>query len=213
MLSKEAISSAVQEILLTADLKTLSSKQVREKLEQRFNVPLMSQREEIDTILMDIIAKKFFSSEEARGLDEIDSSSALSPDASSDNSSCDEASGSDNVSCKASGSNANSIPSDPDESDNLESSDSGSVNDEEDDEEIARRLQLEELGVRKRNVERRLSKSKRPARGEGAAPSSVSPKKRRSAYTQECVLSPELAAVMGTDKCEESAGNFSILSP
>ncbi|KHJ46852.1 DEK protein [Trichuris suis] len=200
MLSKETISSAVQEILLTADLKTLSSKQVREKLEQRFNVSLMNQREEIDGILMDIIAKKFFNSEEAPGCEDIDSSSALSPEDCSENSSCDEASGSDNASCKACGSDANSIPNDPGESDNLESSDSASANEEEDDEEIARRLQLEELGVRKRNMERRLTKAKRLARNESGTPSSGSPKKRRSAYTQECVLSPELAAVMGTDK-------------
>ncbi|CDW60570.1 DEK C domain containing protein [Trichuris trichiura] len=152
MLSKETISNAVQEILLTADLKTLSSKQVREKLEQRFNVSLMNQREEIDGILMDIIAKKFFSSEEAPGCEDIDSPSALSAEDCSENSSCDEASASDNVWCKASGSDVNSIPNDPGESDNLESSDGGSANDEEDDEEIARRLQLEELGVRKRNV-------------------------------------------------------------
>ncbi|VDP06844.1 unnamed protein product [Soboliphyme baturini] len=179
-----------KDILKNADLRTLSSKQVRLQLQCKFGLDLSSRKQEIDDILMSII-------------NENDTETAGASSAQNESKSASESSSSDS-----------------DDSGPIENTTSGKRKRQEksgaakraadvsdvssgvqlDDEALARKLHNEELRVRQRKLDKKGKRVKNGKSEDGSASTPAAPKKGKSVYSQECVLSPELASVMGTDK-------------
>lgn len=163
---------AISDILDGANLDDLSSKKIRKQLEQKYGIDFTDRKKEIDGLVMDLISKEKPKKAEAK------KAGAKKADPKEENG---------NVSSSSSAGHSSH------DEDNDEACD-------DDDEVLARKLQDEEFKSRSRAVKKTRPPKKEPAKG--AKKAAVKPKgaKRESVYSRKCVLSPELAAVMGEDQ-------------
>ncbi|KAK2163391.1 hypothetical protein LSH36_80g02011 [Paralvinella palmiformis] len=191
--AKEQLRRDLKDILKGADLSELSSKKVRKRLEAKYNVDLTDRKKEIDDLLMVLMQDL--------------ENGAASSDECQNNSS--EESGRRSDGDHSSGEDSDfDVPEDigpPKKkvktSNKRNQSKPDSDIDQDDDEEMARRLQEEEGGARRTRsggVKRRPppKKTVQKTKKEGT--------KKKSTYSKPSLLSPTLAAIVGTNELPRS---------
>ncbi|XP_064603639.1 uncharacterized protein LOC135469048 isoform X2 [Liolophura sinensis] len=169
-ISSDEIRASVRKILKGADLTSLSSKKVRRMLEEQYDADFTDRKQEIDDILM----------------------KAISEEEDSQNS---QASNGKNSESEASSESEDEIEVEPPKKKAKPSTKSKGK--KVDDEELAKQLQEEESGGRK---SRHRSVKKSPVQKKKKRKEKTPRKTGTSTYSQPCVLSPDLATIMGTDR-------------
>ncbi|XP_060574004.1 uncharacterized protein LOC132731739 [Ruditapes philippinarum] len=203
-ISGEKLRRKIKEILKDADLSTLSAKKVRLELQKAFDIDLSERKKEIDKMTMTLILEM----EEQKKSEEKEDSEKEEDE--EQNGQDKSGSGSDQEEeppkkktkvkekpAKKKGKKKKGGEDDDDDDDlaPLENDDLMAYDEEQktlklSDEELAKRLQsFEETGRRTRGKATPKRKEKKKGGGGG-----------NSAYSRPCLLSPELAGVMGTDK-------------
>ncbi|GAB1604025.1 hypothetical protein Ahia01_000683800 [Argonauta hians] len=211
-ISNAVLLRSIREILKGADLSSLSAKKVRRKLEEKFGADLTDRKKEIDKILMDLISEDDKDSDEESNQEEEEDDD----DDGSSSSECDS---------RLKGkSNRNGVRDQSDDDDGSSDSDGSRSStpprkkskvkqskkpakkakahhgakkkeSELDDEELAKKLQEEENNFRSRP--RSVKKTPAPPKKDK---NKKDGKARVSIYNKPCILSGELAVVMGTDR-------------
>lgn len=224
-ISNAVLSQSIKDILKGADLSSLSSKKVRRKLEEKFGADLTDRKKEIDKILMQLISGEDDEQSDTGSEDGQEEDRGSSGDDNNGDDDDDDGGGHKRPSKQKSTSNGLSDQSEEEgHSDESQSDDSrpaspppkksksqsskskkekrakshhtDKMSDSElDDEQLAKKLQEEENNFRSRprSVKRAPpppKKERKPKEG----------KARVSIYSKPCLLSGELATVMGTDK-------------
>ncbi|XP_013413350.1 upstream activation factor subunit spp27 [Lingula anatina] len=196
-MNKSELRRSIGEILKGADLSSLSSKKVRKQLEEKYEVDLTERKKEIDEIVMDMITNSSQTESQTETEEEkVVEQNGTKQESSSD----DEAPDPEPVAKKkktATPARKNTKPSTPSKN-SSEDEDDDDDDDGVDDEKLAKKLQEEESAGRRtrtRAVKRNPPKAK---------PKSTEKKKGskpgQSRYSKPCQLSPDLAAIVGTDK-------------
>lgn len=166
---------AISEMLDGADLDVLSSKKIRKQLEEKYGIDFTDRKKEIDDLVMELITKE--PPKKKQKVKAKESSSKIKEEA--------------NGVTASSSSPRGSASSDDDEHHDAN------------DEELARKLQDEEFQSRSRAVKKSRPPKKEPAKAKKAPKEPGA--KRETAYSRNCALSPELAAVVGADQMPRSA--------
>ncbi|XP_076364982.1 uncharacterized protein LOC143254093 [Tachypleus tridentatus] len=205
------IRRALKGILKGADLNTLSSKKARKQLEEKFGTDLTDRKKEIDSMLMEMITAS--SQEETADSDKEsnhetaesdeenkqDGSASESKDSSSREESGSDSEDDESPPPKKKSSNSTKKPTEsknkkaPPPRRKVDNSDS-----EVDDEAYAKKLQEEELSSRRRAVKRRPAPGKKEPKEKRK--SDKPRQKKETAYTRKCLLSPELAGLVGANE-------------
>jgi len=205
--------AAIKSIIDDSDLSSLTSKKVRKSLEEMFQLDLVSEKQRIDEMLMAMISEKNDSSSSSaaaaadrgtgRNGHDAPSSSSKKRNAGSDksNSSSDDDDGQSSESSSDKGIVDKAPPLKKQRKSISKSTANNAAahresNSDNDDADVARKLHKEELNTRSRSCAKRppiaRKNNKDKPKSEG--------RKGVSVYSQECVLSEELAEIMGTDR-------------
>ncbi|XP_064630330.1 uncharacterized protein LOC135489094 [Lineus longissimus] len=200
--TEEEFREEIAAIVKDADLSGLTARKVRRQLEEKFGADFTERKGEIDGILIELINEKTDSQEDSDA-DERNGENGTASDSSVSDVSVmesDEKKAAPKKKAQPARKKPQAKPAAKPRSkatSKVKSKPEVVSSDDEknlDDEELARKLQEEENGGRPR---RRTAKKVKP-------PKSDKPKKPRAAgtsiYSRPCDLTPELAAVMGTDK-------------
>ncbi|KAH3789301.1 uncharacterized protein LOC127840834 [Dreissena polymorpha] len=201
-ISSDRLRRKIKEILKDADLSTLSAKKVRLKLQECFDTDLADRKKEIDKITMKLIVEmeeQNKATEEAKEEEEEEEEEQNGNGKGDTSESEHEVKGeppkkksktTENSSKKKSKkiSDKELVPL---ENDDLNVYDEEQKTLKLSDEELAKRLQsFEETGRRTRGRATKAPREKKKREGGGG----------NSAYSRPCLLSADLAALMGTDK-------------
>lgn len=208
---------SIRKILKGADLSSLSAKKVRRKLEEKFGADLTDRKKEIDKILMKLISEDEEQSEAESEEQQEDRGSSENDDDDDDDDNDDDRKDHSKQNSASNGLSDQSMDEDEDQeeeeeegqSNQSQSDDSHSKkekhgkshhsdkkNDSElNDEQLAKKLQEEENNFRSRP--RSVKRVPAPPKKERKTKEG---KARVSIYSKPCILSGELASVMGTDR-------------
>lgn len=191
--TKDQLRRDLKDILKGADLSELSSKKVRKRLEDKYNADLTDRKKEIDDLLMVL-------------MQDLENGAASSDDGHSDESRDSEQ--------KSDGSHSSGDDSDFDVPEDIgppkkkaktlskKKESKGDLDiDHDDDEEMARRLQEEEGGARRT---RSGGAKRRPPLKKNASKVKKEGTKKKSTYSKPSLLSPTLAAIVGTNELPRS---------
>ncbi|XP_064603637.1 uncharacterized protein LOC135469048 isoform X1 [Liolophura sinensis] len=189
-ISSDEIRASVRKILKGADLTSLSSKKVRRMLEEQYDADFTDRKQEIDDILMKAISEEE-DSQNSQASNGKNSESEASSE-SEDEIEVEPPKKKAKPSTKSKGKKS-SKPITPHNTSADLSDDEADV----DDEELAKQLQEEESGGRK---SRHRSVKKSPVQKKKKRKEKTPRKTGTSTYSQPCVLSPDLATIMGTDR-------------
>ncbi|KAH9489689.1 hypothetical protein Btru_037449 [Bulinus truncatus] len=181
--SVDELKKAVKGILKGADLDSLSTKKVRKMLEDTFKTDFSSRKKEIDKLVMKMIDDEDDEEEKEKKEDSDDEHNGVE-DADSD----DEAPKKKAKKEPAAKPKKRKSATKADDSEDPVMSEIKEL----DDEDLAKKLQEEETGLR-----RRRAAAPRPKKEKERDPDK---KKKPSAYSRPCHLSDQLAAVVGTNE-------------
>ncbi|KRZ66456.1 Upstream activation factor subunit spp27 [Trichinella papuae] len=212
------IENAIHDVILDSNPNTLTTREVRLQLEKQFDENLHDKRVIIDEITMRMLVKKLKPIEELdlineqKGIRTKSASTSESSDSSDDESSVVQCFNEDDYSDDSSDISIFDIFSEDEkeENDEVPSSSNSNLappeqkNFELEDEMLARRLHLEELGCRQRSTKYYSHIKRCLVRSRDQALSTTKEKKTPTTIASESFLSPALTNLLGTQKMRRS---------
>ncbi|XP_031568967.1 upstream activation factor subunit spp27-like [Actinia tenebrosa] len=191
-LSVDSLKTAIGDILKSSELSSLTSRIVRNNLEERFNISLKDRKKEIDELLMSMIEEN----QDQKNEDgDVPTNGAVDSEQESQSEDEDE----EPATKKAKKEKKSSVSKSGATNKQMSKKTESRENKDDDDAEVARKLHESERGLRTR---------KQPAKRTQKNSTKKEPKpkgeKSRTGFGKPMILSPELAEIMEADQLSRS---------